>query len=184
MNKAKTLSGVVLALVALSPIAALAESGLYVGGSIGSATLTEDLNGFIIDSDSTPYRFTLGLQLTDLFAIEGGYHNFGTFKDRYTVGGEPVDIELQADGITLGVAAGLPVSETLSLFGRAGAFFWDGDALVDSIRQPSENDTNVYYGGGATVSVTDRLNLVGDWTRYELETTESDVISLGFTYRF
>jgi hypothetical protein len=42
----------------------------------------------------------------------------------------------------------------------------------------------LYYGGGAKFAITDRLSLLGDWTRYELEDTESDVVSLGFTFRF
>ncbi len=184
MNKARTLSTAFVAIVAMVPFAASAESGLYFGGSIGSATLKDTIGSFDIDADSNPYRLTVGLQFNDFFAIEGGYQNFGTFEDRYTFSGQPVDIALEADGITLGAAGSLPVSETFSLFGRAGAFFWDSDALIDSIRQPSENDTNVYFGGGGTVSISERLKLVGDWTRYELESTESDVISLGFTYRF
>ena len=184
MKISRNVSFALLASIALAPVTVLAESGLYFGGSIGSATLTDSVDGFDFDSDSNPYRFTLGLQFSDFFAIEGGYNNFGTFEERFTLGGETVAVELQADGITLGATGALPLTETLNLFGRAGAFFWDGDALVDSIRLPSENDTNVYYGGGATVAMTDRLRLVGDWTRYELDTTESDVISLGFTYRF
>lgn len=171
-------------MLALAPLAASADSGVYFGGSVGSATLTEDFDGFGIDSDSTPYRLTLGIQVTDFFSLEGGYHNFGNFKDSFVVGGEPVDISLKADGFTLGVTGSLPLGDSFSLFGRAGAFFWDGDALINDITQASPEDTNAYLGGGGTVSITDRLKLVGDWTRYELETTESDVISLGFTYRF
>ena len=184
MNNAKRMSNMVIALMILSPLPAFAESGLYFGGSIGSATLSEDFRGFDIDADSTPYRFTLGIQLGDFFTIEGGYQDFGTFEDRFVAGGVPVAVELEADGITLGITGSLPLSGTLSLFGRAGAFYWDGDELLDSITQSSAEDTNPYYGGGATVSVTDRLKLVGDWTRYELDAIESDVISLGLTYRF
>jgi hypothetical protein len=92
------------------------------------------------------------------------------------------------------------------LLGRVGAFFWDGNALANSILfgrvseffwdedpylwdsaysyEPEPGDTNWYFGGGARISLTDRLDLVGDWTRYKLETTDADIVSLGFTYRF
>lgn len=184
MRITKSAPAALLAMLAFAPLTTFAESGLYFGGSVGSATLTEDFDGLGVDTDSTPYRFTIGLQLNDYFALEGGYHNFGRFEDRVNVGGLPVDVRLKADGFTLGGTGSIPLSESFSLFGRAGAFFWDGDALINNITQARPEDTNPYYGGGGTVAMSERLSLVGDWTRYELEDTESDVISLGFTYRF
>ena len=210
MNIGKAVSTASLAVLAFVSSAALAESGLYVGGSVGSARLSKDLDSFTVDSESTPYRFTIGWKLDDFFALEAGYHNFGTFEDRFTLSGEPVDVGLKADGFTLGITGSVPLSERFSLFARGGAFFWDGDAIIDSLLygrvgaffwdedvyvwedelyfDSTENalpgDTNAYFGGGVTMSVTDRLDLVGDWTRYNLETTRSDVFSLGFTYRF
>lgn len=210
MKIAKSVFATSLAALVFVSYAAFAENGLYVGGSVGSAKLSKDLGSFKIDTESKPYRFTIGLQLADFFALEAGYQNFGTFDDRFTVSGNPVDIGLKADGYTLGFTGSIPLSDRFSLFGRGGAFFWNGDALIDSALygrvgaffwdedvylwedelyiDSTENavpgDTNAYFGGGVTMSVTDRLDLVGDWTRYNLETTRSDVFSLGFTYRF
>ena len=184
MKQTKTASIALLATLTLAPLAAFADSGFYFGGSVGSATLTEDFNGLGIDSDSTPFRLTAGWQVNDFFALEGGYHNFGEFEERFNIGGEPVAIRLKADGFTLGATGSVPMSRSLALFGRAGAFFWDGDAEINSVTQARPEDSNLYLGGGATVSVTERVKLVGDWTRYQLEDTESDVISLGLTYRF
>ncbi len=174
-----------LALLALGlPLAASADSGLYFGGSIGSASLTEGFDEFVVDDDSTAYRITLGWQFSDFLSLEAGYHNFGRFEDSYTVGGEPLDLRLEADGYTLGGTASLPLTRSLWLYGRGGAFFWDGDANVNSITTARPEDTNPYYGGGGKVLINERLSLIGDWTRFELKDTESDVISLGFTYRF
>ena len=210
MSIAKTVATASLAALAFVSIAASAESGLYVGGSIGSATLSKDLDSFTVDAESTPYRLTIGWKLDDFFALEAGYKNFGTFTDQFTVGGDPVDVGLEADGFTLGITGSIPLSQRFSLFGRGGAFFWDGNAVIDSVlygrvgaffwdedvyvqddelyfdsnEQALPGDTNAYFGGGVTMSVTDRLDLVGDWTRYNLETTRSDVFSIGFTYSF
>ena len=70
------------------------------------------------------------------------------------------------------------------MFGRAGAFFWDGDADINNVSQATPEDTNPYFGAGAKFAISDQFSLVGDWTRYELEDTESDVLSLGVTFRF
>ena len=76
------------------------------------------------------------------------------------------------------------MSDTFRLFVRGGAFFFDGDSLIDTVPWSTRRDSNLYLGGGAEVEITEQLSLVGDWTRYELRDTESDVISLGFTLRF
>lgn len=184
MKKANPATFALLTMLALTPLTAFADSGFYFGGSVGSATLTEDFDGLGIDSDSTPFRLTAGWQVNDFFSLEGGYHNFGRFEERFETGNGPIDIRLKADGFTLGATGSIPLGDTVGLFGRAGAFFWDGDAEINDVTQARPEDSNLYLGGGATVAMTDRLKLVGDWTRYQLEDTESDVISLGFTYRF
>ena len=171
-------------LLALSPLTALADGGFYVGGSVGSSSLSNDFDGFEVDADSTAFRLIAGWQFNDFFSLEGGYHNFGELEQSFDSNGELVDISLKADGFTLGGTGSLPLGEKFALFGRAGAFFWDGDAEINDITQARPEDTNLYYGGGAKFAITERLSLVGDWTRYELEDTESDVISLGFTFSF
>ncbi len=181
LNKAAVAATTILA---LAPLTAIADSGFYLGGSVGSATLTGDFDGFDIDDDSTSFRLTAGWQVNDFFSLEGGYHNFGKLEQSFNVGGNPVDVRLKADGFTLGATGSVPLGQNFALFGRAGAFFWDGDAEINNISQARPEDTNLYFGGGAKVAISDRLSLVGDWTRYELEDTESDVISLGFTLGF
>lgn len=117
---------------------------------------------------------------------------------------------MNTDGFALGVTGSIPLRERFDLFGRAGAFFLDGNAMIisilygrvsgffwdedvyvrhdelyiDSKENALPGDMNAYFGGGLTLSVTDGLELVGDWTRYKLEATRSDVFSVEFTYRF
>ena len=184
MKTAKMVTIALLATTAFAPLAASADSGLFFGGSLGAATLDEDFDGLGIDTNSTSFRLNVGWQFNDFLAFEGGYHNFGNFDEVLDVGGVLSDVRVEADGFTLGATASIPVGDNFSLFGRAGAFFWDGDAEINKIVLARPEDENLYYGAGADFKVTDRFSLVGDWTRYELEDTESDVISLGFRYRF
>ncbi len=181
--KATRMAYLALAVLGLSG-AASAETGIYLAGSIGSASIVDSFDEFVIDDDSTAYRITVGWQFSDFLSLEAGYHDFGRFEDSYTIDGQPIDLRLEADGFTLGGTASIPLSRSMWLYGRAGAFMWDGDADVNSITDARPEDTNPYYGGGAKVKMTERLSLIGDWTRFELKDTESDVISLGFSYRF
>ena len=170
--------------LAAVPLTASADSGFFVGGSVGSATLDDSIDTFALDADSTSFRLNAGWQFSDFLAIEAGYHDFGRFDEEFDLGGVLTDVDLRADGYTLGLTTAIPMGSNLSLFGRLGAFAWEGDARVDGLRIEGFDDENLYYGAGADFKVTERLSLLGDWTRYELDDTESDVISIGFRYRF
>jgi OOP family OmpA-OmpF porin len=184
MKHANSIALVAMLLLSCTPPSAFAESGLTIAGSVGSASLTEAFDGLDVDTDSTAFRFTIGWQFNDYFTLEGGYHNFGRFEQTVDVDGTPVEVSLKADGFTLGVTGSLPLGERFSLFGRAGAFFWDGDADLNGVSQARPEDTNLFLGFGLSYRLTEKLELTGDWSRYELEDTESDVASLGLRYRF
>lgn len=183
MNRLAPTSLLVAALLALASPIATAE-GLYIGGSIGSASLSDDLDGFDVDTDSTAFRLIAGWQFNDYFSLEGGYMNFGAFEQGFDINGQIVDIRLDADGFTLGGTGSIPISERFALYGRIGAFFWDGDADINNVSQARPEDTNLYLGAGASFALSERLRLIGDLTRYKLEDTESDVFSLGLAYHF
>jgi len=182
-HQMQTVPGLILAALLLSPLVQ-ADTGLFVGASFGSSHLDEDFTGFNIDTDANAYRIVGGFQFGDYLGLEAGYHNFGDFEETVDFGGLSSVSQITADGWTLGGTLGLPLNEQFSLYGRAGVFFWDADVEVDGFSINVPDDENPYYGGGARVDVTSQLSLLGDWTRYELDTIESDVISVGFQYRF
>lgn len=179
----QTMPGLILGALLLSPLAQ-ADTGVFVSASFGSSHLDEDFNGLTIDTDANAFRLVGGFQFGDYFGIEAGYHDFGSFSETVDFGGFSTRTDVAASGWTLGGTLGLPLSEQVSLYGRAGVFFWDADVDIDGFSINVPEDENPYYGGGAKVDVTSKLSLVGDWTRYELDTTESDVISVGFEFRF
>lgn len=163
---------------------AFADTGLYLGASVGNASLAEDFDGIDFDDDVEAYRILGGFQLGDTLGLEAGYQNFGDFEERFDVGGIPTVTRLTADGWTFGGTLGLPLTDFVSLFGRAGIFVWDADVEVNGLRSAVDDDSNPYYGVGGKVGFSDRFSLVGDWTRYALDDVDTDVISLGFEYRF
>ena len=83
-------------LLALSPLTALADGGFYVGGSVGSSSLSNDFDGFEVDTDSTAFRLIAGWEFNDFFSLEGGYHNFGELEQSFVDDGDPIDISLKA----------------------------------------------------------------------------------------
>ncbi len=172
-----------LLMLLAAPISAQA-GGFYVGASIGKAELNEEFDGLVIDDKSTSYRIVAGWNFNEYFALEGGYHNFGDFEQVLDIEGVPVTANLTADGFTLGAAGNVPLTERFSLMGRAGWYFWNGNAEINNVSQATPEDGNLYLGAGVKFNVTERFQLIGDWTRYELQDTVSGVFSVGLQYQF
>jgi OOP family OmpA-OmpF porin len=183
MNTGKiTMSALLLALSA-TPFSATAGEGFYAGASIGSAELDGDFDGLDIDDSATAYRLVGGWWVNRYLALEAGYHNFGDFEQSFNVNGTSSEARLSADGYTLGVQVSYPLTSMVAVFGRAGAFFWDGEAEINNLSQASPEETNPYLSLGVSYALTDNLSLNGDWTGYELESSNSYVFSLGFQFR-
>jgi OOP family OmpA-OmpF porin len=173
-----------LVILATAPLSAGAGEGFYIGASVGSASLSEDFDGLGIDDSSTSFRIVGGWRANDYFTLEAGYQNFGDFEASTDIGGSESAVKLSADGFTLGLTGSVPLTDKFSLFGRAGMFFWDGNAEVDNASQATPEDTNPYFGVGVAYAVSEKFLLIGDWTRYELESANSSVYSVGFEFRF
>ncbi len=165
------------------PISACAGD-LYIAAGVGNATLDEDFDGLNVDDSSTAIRVLAGWHFNDYFSVEGGYNDFGDFEQSFDDGSGPGTAKLSADGFILGVTGRVPTNERVSLTGRAGMFFWDGNAEINNVTQATPEDSNLYLGVGLAFSVTEKLELIGDWTRYELESAESTVFSVGLQYNF
>ncbi len=173
----------IISTILLLPLAANAATGFYINASIGSADLDDDFDGLTVDTSSTAYRVVGGWRFNEQFAVEGGYHDFGNFEQRIDLNGTPATVDFSADGFTVGVAGAWPLGEKVSLTGRLGMFFWDGDAEINNVSQATPEDSNLYFGVGASYAITDRFSVTGDWSRYDLEATQSNVFSVGFQFR-
>jgi len=169
---------------AFIPMTAVADNGLIISASVGSAELSEAFDEFDIDASSTAYRFTVGWRFNDYLTVEGGYHNFGRFEQTTDINGTPVNVSLKADGFTLGGVGNLPISDRVSLFARAGAFFWDGDAEINNVTEATPDETNFYFGVGARLALAEKFSATLDGSRYDLDGTSSTVLSIGLDYRF
>lgn len=176
---------VMMAILAmLLPVTALADDGLFINASVGTAELSEDFDGFDVDASSTAYRITVGWRFSDYLAVEGGYNNFGDFDQTFDIDGTPTEVSLKADGFTFGGIGILPLGERFALFARAGLFFWDGDADINNVTQASPEDTNLYLGVGARMTLSERFALTADVSRYDLEDSASSVLSIGVDIQF
>lgn len=173
-----------LILSAVSMSAMAADSGFYIGASVGQAGVdtesadfgfvTEDFNG-----DDTGFKVLAGFRFIKLFAIEANYVDLGSASDN--VAGVNVDVDTK--GIDAFGVLFLPIP-VVDLFLKAGVISWDVDANVAGFGSVSDDGTDLAYGVGAGFSFGS-FGLRAEYERFEIEDTDTvDMISLGFTYTF
>lgn len=194
-----TLSVIRLPLIALSaafafaPLTATADSGFYVGGSVGGATIEVDFGDTgipdfptEIDEDDTAYKLFAGYKF-DLpgidLGIEGGYVDFGKPDFGVEVADVAVDVELDPTGFNLWGIAGIEAGP-IDLFAKLGYIFWDLEASVPGTSvNESEDGSDIGYGVGVGFGLGP-LQLRGEYEVYDIDDADLSMVSLGIAYQF
>ena len=184
MISSKTSPAALFVLVlAMLPAIAAADGHWLFGGSVGTASIDEPVDGFRFDADSTSYRFYGGYQFNEYFALEGGYLDLGEFDEQVQQGNTVVPISADADGFTFAARASIPLGEKFALHATIGSFFWDGANQIAGV-DSNVSDSNMFFGAAASFAVTTKVSLRAEATQFELDGVNSDVFALGFQLNF
>ena len=166
-----------VATLLLAP-AAFADSGFFIGGSIGDTTI-DDGAGF--DESDSSYKVMVGY-IFDMpavdFGIEAAYVDFGAPSgDVFQVPAEIDVTALTAFG-TVGLDWGL-----FGIFAKAGFVSWDADLEFGGL-QGSDDGTDPAYGVGFRLGFSS-IEVRAEYEVFDIADTDSvDMLSLGVIWRF
>ena len=178
-----------LALIALAfglvPLTAAADSGFYIGGAAGGATLESDIGLPEIpeglDEDDTAYKafagYNFDLPVVDL-GIEAGYVDFGKPEINTNFG----DFELNPTGINVWGIASLNAGP-IDLYGKIGYLFWDLDASALGFSESIADGSDLGYGAGLALGLGN-FKIRAEYEVYDLDEVDLSMVSLGFLYQF
>lgn len=197
--------------LASSSIAAMAaDTGWYVGASLGQSKVdvsagelkseleAAGVTGVIasVDNTDTGWKLFGGYQLNKNIGFEAAYVNLGSLTANATYStpaGSPVRSSADADGFLLSVVGTLPVSDTVAIFGKVGAFVWNVDATASTTLatvSASGDGTDLGYGLGAKWQINKSIGLRAEWERFQNLSVDGgperdvDLLSLGATFHF
>jgi hypothetical protein len=179
-------SAVVLGLVPLAD--AVADSGPYIGGSVGSVTIQADIPDqnltdiFQFDENDFAWKafggYNIDLVVVDL-AIEGGYVDLGAPSGNLL--GSQVKLDL--NGWDVFGVAGLDLGP-IGVFAKAGMVSWDAEATIDSIGTGGDSGTDPAYGIGARFALGN-LEIRGEYEYFNIESTDDlYMLSAGIVLHF
>jgi Outer membrane protein beta-barrel domain len=165
-----------MGLFAASVGANAADNGVYVGASIGQASIEADdvSAGADFEGDDLGFKIIAGVRPLDWLGFEANYVNFGEPDD--TLGG--VKIQTEGYGIA-GYAVGFVGLGPVDVFAKGGVLSWD-----TKIDRSDLDGTDFAYG----VGVQFRLLSLGVRAEYEIfdidDLDNSNMLSVGVTYTF
>jgi len=172
-------------MVILSSTTALAgsDSGFYLGGSVGNATVNDTVNNLDYSESDSGYKIYLGynfgiIPLLDL-GVEGSYVDFGKPSGNLAIG-IPVQYDITAwdafgvAGLTLG---------PFGLFGKMGLVAWNSDSAISAIKG-KDSGTDPAYGIGVKFQIMS-FAIRAEYEYFDLSIIDNvSMASLGFDYTF
>ena len=150
---------------------------------LGQASINEsvDISSTFFDLDESDFawRGSLGADLTDYFAIEASFVDFGSVNAN--VLGQ--DIIASADGTELAVIARIPLGDSFAFAARVGSLWWDASTSVAGV-SASDSDNDVSYGVGFELRPIERIGIGLGYDRYNLDDLDVDMLTVGFRFSF
>ena len=167
-----------------------AESGFFMGGSIGTAAVEANVNDGIslpdpapvFDEDDFGWKFLAGYDfaLSDAFSlgVEGGYVDLGNpSADVLTV-----PVSLDPTGLTLYGTAGVDIGP-VGLFAKYGFVDWEVEGSIGGIAFDDDGNDPA-YGVGVRFNLGS-VEIRGEYEIFDISDVEDvTMLSAGFVLRF
>jgi len=169
------------ALIGAASLAFGADGSWYIGGGLGRAEFGDCRAS--CDERRQAYKVFGGYRLSRHLALEAGYVDLG----KVTATSGNAFTETKPRGIAGHVVGIWPVTDRLSVLGRAGLIY--GDAKVSgSVATRNDKGTELAWGLGAQLVFRRDFIVRLDWDRYRFkalgERTDVDAAMLAFITSF
>lgn len=137
----------------------------YVGGSYGSFKARGDA----FDDESELVEVTLGGMFNRHIGVEANAAFFGEYGDDA--------LSSDTKGYGLSLVGRVPLSNSWGLYAKGGQFFWDSD--IETADGSIETDgSDPFYSAGMDFRLAENLNMIIEYTRYEINAELEELSSL------
>jgi len=215
-NKLNTALAALFVATASMTATATEVGGTYV--TAGAWNVKADLNsditlvaGVTVDDEDTVASFTVGYQVDENLAVEGGVISSGEVSVSYTGSGSGTYLgkaySYSADGsvkaetdtsYTLGLKYSSPINDKFDVYGKLGMLFWDLEYSVTGNNTftydgtaysiggvfAKDDGSDVYYGIGTSYAVTEDAAINAEFMKSEVDGADIDGLSLSVGYNF
>jgi OmpA-OmpF porin, OOP family len=167
------------------------EAGFYAGAGVGTFDIkiddVDDVTTEIerYDSDDTAYKVFGGWRMNPYLAFELAYVNLGSPTDEIL---PDTRLTVETDGFAPYVVGTLPIGDWFEVFAKAGYYWYDVEARVNSPlgnASSKTSDDNFTWSAGAGVNIFEHVNVRLEYEQFDFENTDtSNALWLTGAFRF
>jgi OOP family OmpA-OmpF porin len=150
---------------------------VYIGGSLGTSSVDSFCDGQNnCDDSDMGWKVFAGYDFSERIAFEVGYNSLGEMQSSTK--------KTKITGYELAAVGKMPLNDQIGLFGKAGLFRWE--AKNDDGKRSA---FDILFGAGVDYKINGNMSVRGEWERFNdietksNDTSDIDMLSLGFTYR-
>jgi len=165
------------------------DRGIYLGGSVGTATAKDACSSASLrcDSSYTSWGLQAGFQFDRILAAEIGYRNLGKISEQ-TGGGMSAEVTSHLGEALL--VPGLPI-ERVTVYGKGGMYYANSKLKSDFLADGRSWNIGWTLGAGLRYDFSRRFAARLEWQKYNNLggdavgfRSDVEVVSLGGVIRF
>lgn len=157
--------------------------GWYAGLGVGQSKY-RDFSADSANTRSEGWKVYGGYQFNKYLGLEGGYVNL---NDMTAVTGT-VRTNIATEAWALGAVLNYPVTDKISLMGKFGYAYMQGDTRtkdgVNPTVRTSQDGYEPNYGVGVSYKLFSNLDLRAEWERFDRSNMDIDLITAGAVIKF
>lgn len=154
-------------------------SRFSLGVGIGAGNVSDDT--VFIEDNSAAYKALFGYHVNEVFSVEGTAIALDDFVAINPFVADPQRVVANASGINASAVLRWPIAGRVDAMARAGVLFWQADT---SFGQIEESGSDLSFGIGFAVRLTDALSLRAEYDAFEISNVDVAVATASLVYRF
>ncbi|NNM51001.1 MAG: porin family protein [Pseudomonadales bacterium] len=150
----------------------------YLGGGIGYGQLDGQNytdRGGDLNSREMSWKGVAGYHLNRIISFEGQYIDFGTSNRG--------NDQVQASGWTVGAVFEMPVNGPVAPYAKISLLNWETNNRFSNISN-DQTGTDLGLGLGVRYSLSNNLDLRGEYEHFHMDQTQVDSFSVVLQYKF
>lgn len=138
-----------------------------------------------LEDDSAGFKLFTGYRINEWLGVEGAYHNFGDFEEDLNLSSPGGKGTADIDGFSGSALVYAPLNnENFEVYGKAGYYFFDQEAVVDDVVVASNSPSGILLGAGGRLFVSEQFAVRAEADWFDIDDGSLWALNVGVEYRF
>jgi OOP family OmpA-OmpF porin len=160
------------------------DDGVWNAG-VAASFADYEFDSNALSDNSAGFKLFAGYRVNKWLGLEGAYQNFGDFNEDLDPPNPGGSATADVDGFSGSVLVFAPLeNENFEIYGKAGYYFFDQEAVVDDVVIASNSPDGILLGAGGRFFVSEQFSVRSEAEWFDIDDGSLWALNIGFEYRF